>query len=87
MAPDDTIGTASAQAKCLPRPGALRRGFSTLIIQCCPKRSVHMPKRCAKKVCAKGMSTEPSSARRRKMRSASAASSISTLTEKPCGVW
>ena len=69
MATDDTIAVGRRKPSCtkgcreatiasraalsaLPRH---RGGFSQLIIHGIPKRSVHMPKRCAQKVCWNGM--------------------------------
>jgi hypothetical protein len=59
--------------------------FSQRIIQGVPNRSATMPKRSAKKVSPIGMRTVPPSAKALKMRSASAAVSTPTVTEKPLG--
>ena len=59
--------------------------FSQRIIQGVPNRSATMPKRSAKKVSPIGMRIVPPSAKALKMRSASAAVSTPTVTEKPLG--
>src|SRR5207248_657573 len=92
MATDDTIVARAAQAKiphALLRAAAdtASRGFAQLTIQGVPKRSVHMPKRCAQKVSWTGMVTLPPSARVLKIRSASAGCSTAAITLKPSGVW
>src|SRR5205823_529419 len=91
MATDDTIVARAAQAKiphALLRAAAdtASRGFAQLTIQGVPKRSVHMPKRCAQKVSWTGMVTLPPSARVLKIRSASAGCSTAAITLKPSGV-
>lgn len=67
-------------------PAKRQAGFPQLIVQGVPNWSISMPKRDAQNDSCSGICTVPCSARVLKMRTASAAASRLSITEKPCGL-
>ena len=87
MAADDTIRLRRCASQGVPS-GRPTSGFSQLTIQGMPKRSVHMPKRCAQKVGPNGMVTVPSCGEAPEdALGLGAAPRRAARTLKPCGVW